>query len=263
MELLHYNYFGTEGKPPLVILHGLLGSARNWSSMGKKLSAHYDVFALDLRNHGNSFHDEAMDFSVMCDDLVAWLDKKGLSSVHLMGHSLGGKVAMKFAALHPSRVQSLIILDIVPKTYPPHHEAEFAGMQAIALDQISSRKEADEILQSYVDDWAMRQFLLTNLERGNDGFRWKVNLSALISNVAEMSKSPLHKDDVLTTPTLLIKGAESTFIQDEDLPAFSQQFTRSIFICLPDSGHNPHIDQPEKLEEAILSFASSEWGVHI
>lgn len=254
MPLLHHYEFGDSTGIPLVILHGLLGSARNWTSMAKLLSEDYRVFTLDLRNHGQSFHDEAMTFTKMVADLKEWLDFHNIQECHLIGHSLGGKVAMRFGQCYSDRVRSLLILDIAPKKYLPHHQAEFSGMSAIPLEKISSRKEAENILSDYVSDWAMRQFLLTNLDRSSDGFRWKVNLATLSNSANELAENPLQDEVRIKTKTLIVQGGQSSFITSEDIVCFTNYFMDFSMLTFKESGHNPHIDQSAKLLQEIKQF---------
>ena len=152
---LHSLRFENTGAPALVILHGLLGSSRNWTTIGRALQDRYDVHAVDLRNHGGSPHEEAMRWSEMLGDLQAYLDLHGLTNVTLMGHSLGGKVAMRYACLNPEVIEKLIIVDIAAKAYPPYHDNEFRAMKRIATGELASRKEAEELLEPMVPDLSL------------------------------------------------------------------------------------------------------------
>ena len=170
--LLFHRDLGGAGKPPLVILHGMLGSSRNWQTAGRDLAERFHVLALDLRNHGASPQADDMSYSAMIDDVRAWLDAQGFTKVTLLGHSMGGKVAMLLACRHPERVERLIVVDIAPKDYRwVAHRAEFAAMNELDLAHLKSRAEAELKFEARVDDWAMRKFLTTNLERDAEG-RW-------------------------------------------------------------------------------------------
>jgi len=161
---LHFEALGKSGNPPLIILHGLLGSSRNWLSVGKMLAEYFDVFLLDLRNHGSSPHTNTMDYDEMVEDVLNWANKKNLDTFYLLGHSLGGKVAMTFACRYPERIRALIIEDIVPKEYVLRYANEFQAMNDLSLKDIKNRTDADKILETKIPDWTWRQFLLTNLK---------------------------------------------------------------------------------------------------
>ncbi len=253
---LHARHFGGEGNPPLVVLHGLLGASRNWQSVGRELAARFDVHALDLRNHGASPWSDAMDYASLAADLAAWLDAKGLRAVHLLGHSMGGKTAMRFAMDFPERLLSLTVVDIAPRDYDWHHRTEFAAMLALDLDSLRDRREADAALTAGVPDWAMRQFLLTNLARRDDGsFAWEVNLRALHRALPEISATPLAPGETFAGPTTFIKGGKSGFVRPEDLEGIRAHFPNAVLAELPGSGHNPHIeDRSEFVRLLTLSL---------
>ena len=152
MPLLAHRDLGGAGKPPLVILHGLLGSSRNWQTAGRDLSDQFHVCALDLRNHGDSFHAHEVTYEIMAADVLAWLDAQGIERTHLLGHSLGGKVAMLLACRHAGRVERLVVVDIAPKAYPHSHAREFDAMRELDLVALQSRAEAEQQLAVRVPD---------------------------------------------------------------------------------------------------------------
>lgn len=263
MELA-YRYFGGEGKPPLIILHGLLGSSRNWTAVGKDLTERFEVFALDLRNHGSSPHDDAMSFEAMSADLGEFMDRQGLESVHLMGHSLGGKVAMHFAVQDFNRVDSLIVVDIAPKDYSLHFKEDFEAMAAIDLSELTSRKDADEILADSIPDWAHRQFLLTNLTRNKAGaYQWSVNLPALIRELEEIRQNSLEAEDRYPGPTLFVTGELSNFVEREDHAIIREHFPRTVIKQIYGVGHNVHAENREAFIESIDDFLLVDWGCEI
>lgn len=256
---LNYRYFGNEGKPPLVIIHGLLGSSRNWQTVGKALSDQFEVFAVDLRNHGDSPHGNGMDFDTLSADLETFVRARGLQSFHLMGHSLGGKVAMHYAVHHPDQVESLIVVDIAPREYPPYHVEDFAAMNALDLEALESRQQADELLAQKIPDWGQRQFLLTNLKRLSDnGFVWGINLKALTESRDEMRASPLQSDDVYEGPTCFILGEKSNFVLKSDHELIRRHFPRCVIKTLPGVGHNPHTENRDAFVTAVLKWANVE-----
>jgi pimeloyl-ACP methyl ester carboxylesterase len=242
--LLFHRDLGGAGRPPLVILHGLLGSSRNWQTAGRDLAGKYHVFALDLRNHGGSPHADTMDYAFMAADAIAWLDAQGLARVTLMGHSMGGKVAMLLACRHPERVERLIVVDIAPKDYYwVAHRAEFAAMNELDLAHLQSRAEAELRFEARVDDWAMRKFLATNLERlPAGGWAWQINLPVLTAALPALEKNPLAPDDRFAGPTLFIAGGKSRYVSSADWAATAEHFPSAQLEIIAESGHNPHME---------------------
>jgi esterase len=243
-------------KPPLVLLHGLLGSSRNWQTAGAALSAERRVWALDLRNHGRSPHAEGMDYETMAGDVLAWMDRRGLGRADLLGHSMGGKVAMTLACRQADRVASLTVVDIAPRDYLSHaHRAEFAAMAELDLDSLESRGEAELRFESRVPDWGMRKFLATNLERGSDGrWRWAVNLPVLTAALPRLEKSPLGPGERFEGPTLFVTGGRSPYVGAGDLEGIHRHFPSAQVEVIPDSGHNPHMDAREDFVARVAGF---------
>ena len=239
---LHSLRFENPGAPALVILHGLLGSSRNWTTVGRALQKQFDVHALDIRNHGDSPHAESMRWSELVADLKRYLEGHALDDVLLMGHSLGGKIAMKFACDHAAYVKKLIIVDIAAKPYSPHFDTEFRAMKRIPAGSVESRLEAEELLKPLVPDWAMRQFLMTNLVRGEFGFNWQVNLEALHASLPVLRQNSLDKHDRFKEPVLVVTGGRSTFIEAGDIDAMRFWFPNLEQRILPNAGHNVHVD---------------------
>ncbi len=257
VQLFHRD-LGGAGHPPLVILHGLLGSSRNWQTAGRDLASRFHVFALDLRNHGTSPHDDDMGFDAMIADVIGWLDARALPRVTLLGHSLGGKVAMRLAAQHPSRIERLIIVDIAPKDYRwAAHRAEFAAMNELNLEHLKSRAEAELRFEARVDDWAMRKFLVTNLERDHASgcWRWAINLPVLTEALPTMEANSLAPDDRFDGPTLFVTGERSHYVQSEDHATIRRHFPHAEFVGVPGAGHNPHMDRREEFVAVVTAFA--------
>ncbi len=246
VKLFHRD-LGGEGRPPLVILHGLLGSSRNWQTAGRDLAAHFHVSALDLRNHGQSPHADEMSYETLVADVLGWLDAQGLDRVTLLGHSLGGKVAMALACRHPERVRELVVVDIAPWAYhAASHRAELAALSAIDLATLKSRAAAEQALESAVPDWAMRKFLVTNL--GIDGvgrWQWQANLPALTAALAHLESNPLRGGERFAGPVRFIVGGRSDYVRPADKAFIHEYFPAARLETIAGAGHNPHIETRE------------------
>jgi esterase len=246
--------FGGEGTPPFVILHGMLGSSRNWQTVGADLAAARRTFALDLRNHGRSPHAEAMTYEAMAADVLAWMDGRGIGSAELVGHSMGGKVAMLLACRHPARVARLVVVDIAPKPYAwPAHRLEYAAMRGLDLSSLRSRAEAESRLERDVPDWALRKFLASSLERTPDGWAWQFNLPVLASALPELERNPLQDTDRYPGPVLFLVGGRSAYVRPGDEGAIRSHFPKAHIEVLAQSGHNPHIEARPQFVTAVGS----------
>ncbi len=245
---------GGAGKPPMLLLHGMLGSARNWQTTGRDLARDHHVFALEARNHGRSPHADEMNYPVMVDDILAWMDAHDMRSATLVGHSMGGKTAMLLACRHPGRVSRLVVVDIAPRNYRwEAHRAEFAAMNELDLTSLQSRQEAEMRFEARVQDFVMRKFLATNLERSDDGWRWMINLPALTSALSDLEKDSLQPGDRFDGPTLFIAGGRSQYIQPEDHALIRAHFPNARIEIIADSGHNPHMDKREEFVRLVGS----------
>ncbi|MFA6961745.1 MAG: alpha/beta fold hydrolase [Opitutaceae bacterium] len=257
VDSLFHRDLGGAGNPPLVVLHGLLGSSRNWLTTGGDLAARYHVLALDLRNHGKSPHGAEMDYPTMMADVLAWMDAQGLGKVALMGHSMGGKVAMLLACRHPERVERLIIVDIAPRDYLSHaHRAEFAAMNELRLDTLQSRGEAELRFEARVADWAMRKFLTTNLERTEAGaWKWQINLPVITTALPELEGNPLVSEDKFDGPVLFVTGGKSHYVREEDLSVITAHFPKVKVRTVAGSGHNPHMETRAEFVRLVMADA--------
>lgn len=258
VELAHRDY-PAAGKPVLIILHGLLGSSRNWTQVARDLNPAFALYALDLRNHGLSPHSPVMDYPALCADLAAFIERQQLPSVHLLGHSLGGKVAMRFAQDYPEHCATLMVADIAPRDYGLHFQEAFEAMLALDLNTLPNRKAADEALSAAIPDWAFRQFLLTNLERKPDGsLQWIVNLPVLAQSLSTIRANPLRVDEVCRLPTLFLTGERSDFVQPEDHAAIQHHFPQARIVSIPGAGHNLHADNRPEFTRAIQRFLNAD-----
>ncbi|CAI8289942.1 MAG: Esterase YbfF [Opitutia bacterium UBA7350] len=241
---LHGKIFGSDQRPALVILHGLLGSGRNWGAVAQALEGDYAVHVVNLRNHGQSPHAESMRWSELVSDLEAYRIKSGLESFVLLGHSLGGKIAMRYACEYAERVLGLVVVDISAKAYPPYHETEFRAMRRMAVGNLLNRKEAEALLSDEVPDWALRQFLLTNLMRdeATGTFKWQINLEALYASLPHIRQNSLREGDLYAGPSLLMRGGRSDFVEKGDLEAMQAWLPSLQEILLPKAGHNVHVE---------------------
>tara|TARA_B110000305_G_scaffold241336_1_gene315036 strand:- start:3879 stop:4742 length:864 start_codon:yes stop_codon:yes gene_type:complete len=256
---LYSRDLGGAGKPPLIVLHGMLGSSRNWLSAGAELAQHWHVQALDLRNHGRSPHAESMTYEDLVDDVLDWMDLRGLTKADLMGHSMGGKVAMLIACRHPNRVNRLMVIDIAPKSYKSAgSRAEFAAMHEINLAELKSRTEAELKMETRVLDWGMRKFLTTNLERNNSGgWRWAINLDAITTALPELEENHLLESDSSRKPALFVLGGRSRYVAEEDHAKIRAHFPSVSIEVIPESGHNPHMQNREAFTAAVATWAAS------
>ena len=248
---LHSKILG-EGSP-LIILHGLLGSGDNWQSMARKWAERYEVHLVDQRNHGHSFHSEDFSFEHMTDDLLQYVQDHHLRGVYLIGHSMGGKTAMHFAQQHPEWLEKLVVADIGPKGYEPHHDVIFRALKNVDLGRVGSRGEADQAIGEFVYEPGVRMFLMKNLywkEKGQLG--WRFNLDVLHERYEEIIR-PLPSGEI-RIPTLFIRGGKSGYVLDEDWPEIQRQFPKAQLSTLPDAGHWLHAEKPAVFFEEVNGF---------
>lgn len=256
MELFFKQY--GEG-PPLVILHGLLGASGNWHTLASKVfGAHFTVYAVDQRNHGRSPHDDRFDYEAMADDLRLFLDRHALEAVHLIGHSMGGKTAMHFARAYPGRVRRLVVVDIAPKAYPPHHLDLIDALRGVDLSTATSRQDVDAALARRIPSVPVRQFLLKNLSYDSDAGRyfWQVNLDVIARHYDRINEAPAPERP-FEGPTLFIRGAKSSYVAEDDLPLIHEYFPHADLVTV-DAGHWVHAEAPEAFADAVLAFLNGE-----
>lgn len=253
VELFHRD-LGGSGKPPLVLLHGMLGSSRNWQTAGRDLAERFHVLAVDLRNHGSSPHAESMTYEEMMADVVAWLGARGLERATIMGHSMGGKVAMLLACRRPELVERLLVVDIAPKTYFwTGHRQSFAAMNELNLADLKSRAEAEMRFEARVPSWAMRKFLTTNLEREADGkWRWQVNLPVLTRSLTELERNPLREEERFEGAARFILGETSNYVEAADQAAVKKHFPHAEIRVVNGAGHNPHMEAREAFVREVV-----------
>lgn len=249
--LLHYREIGS-GKP-LMILHGLFGFSDNWQTHAKKFSEYFRVILVDLRNHGHSPWSEDFSYELMASDIFELTEHLNLDKFILLGHSMGGKVAMHFAQQWEDKLEKLIVVDIGIKEYPMHHQHILAGMHAVDPTKIKARSEAETLLRTYIDSEGVIQFLLKNLYWKEKGvLAWRMNLNVLEREMDEILDA-IPSIEVLT-PTLFIRGELSNYIIDDDWQDIEQQFPDSDLVTISNAGHWVHAEAPEIFIDTVLSF---------
>lgn len=244
-----------ESGTPLVILHGVFGSADNWLTVAKALGERYRVFTVDQRNHGRSPHSDAFDYEVLAADLYEFIADQELENPVVIGHSMGGKTAMQFAIHYPAAWSKLVVVDIAPKFYPIHHDRILAGLNAIDLATLENRQQAEEILARYEDDPGTRQFLLKNLYRDatTGRFAWRLNLDVLTRDI-HLIGSELTGLRITTKPVLFLRGGESGYVLPDDERDIRRIFPNARIETIANAGHWVQADQPEAFVDAVTGF---------
>lgn len=249
-------YSKIEGQgTPMLILHGFLGMSDNWKSIAVQFAEKgFQVHVLDMRNHGRSFHSDAFSYELMVQDVADYCKANNLVTIHLLGHSMGGKTAMLFATTFPEKVDSLIIADIGPKYYPQHHQDILAGLSAIDFSKKPTRTEVEETLLPYIPDFGTRQFLLKNLYWEAPGqLAFRFNLKALLNNIQEIGK-PLAENKTFDKPTLFLRGQNSNYILDSDLDLIIKHFPKAKIKTIKNAGHWLHAENPTEFMAAVMDF---------
>ena len=241
---------------PLIILHGLFGSSDNWYTLAKVFAEHFQVFLVDQRNHGQSPKSEEFDYKLLTEDLHEFIQEHSIGKAVIIGHSMGGKVAMNFAVKYPEQLSNLLVVDIVPKPYPVHHDAILEGLKAIPLSPLNSRNDADKMLSDYVSEPEVRQFLLKNLSRKATGvFEWKINLDAIDRNIEAMGLGMIYSGKY-DGPSLFIKGKKSKYYTEGDETLIKSIFPNAEFATL-DTGHWVQAEKPDEFASLVLNYLSN------
>jgi pimeloyl-ACP methyl ester carboxylesterase len=230
---------------PVIILHGLFGSLENWAYISGQLAEQFHVFAVDQRNHGASPHSDEMNYDILAQDIREFMEQRQLLSTAVLGHSMGGKAAMRFALLHPELVDRLIVADMAPRTYPGTHNDIFQALLALDLSRFQNRGEVEQALEANIPELGVRRFLLKGLTRDADGsLHWKFNLQALYENYSMLNRA-LVSDQKFEKPALFIRGEKSSYIRDEDSATIHGLFPRAEIATIPNASHWLHAEQPE------------------
>ena len=251
MTIVNYQQQGAG--PNVLLIHGLLGSLENLNMVAKGLKDHYCVTSIDVRNHGHSFHENSMSYESLAHDIIQLLDHLNIQQCALLGHSMGGKIAMQVALTFPERVNQLIVADIAPVEYPAHHQQILEGLQAIDLPAIASRKDADTQLSAYVKEAGVRQFLLRNLANINDQWQFKCNLSNIVNCYPQIMAS-YQGNAQFTNPTLFIKGGNSNYILAEHREKIVALFPQSKAKIIQGAGHWLHAEKTHAFNKIVTDF---------
>lgn len=253
---------------PLILMHGVFGALENLGAIARKFHTDWQVHGLDLRNHGSSFHADTMDYPSMAADVIAYMDEQGLDKASLLGHSMGGKVAMQVALQAPDRVEKLIVADIAPVAYKPGHDAILEGLKQVDLASVRSRRDADKQLAEYVETPGVRQFLLMNLERipneeqSQDGavYRWRLNLKAIDACYDNLAAAP-EGDQPFTGPVLFLKGADSAYIQEKHRDEIGRLFPWAQLEVIEGTGHWLHAEKTDAFVALCEQFLTGQGAV--
>lgn len=265
---LHYQILGDKTSAqtePLILLHGLFGSGDNWGTVAKHFSQYHQVISVDLRNHGKSPHSDSQTYTEMADDLLKLCDTLGLDRIHLLGHSLGGKVAMQFATQFPDRLEKLIVVDMAIRSYPDAYTHMIDAMMTVDLSTMQSRGDVDKALLSKIPHAMVRQFLLMNLIKSDvnqpesdvnkTGLMWRINLAALKANYPSLLQA-VCENARYEKPSLFIRGERSDYVQDADIEHIKTHFTNAQFASLA-TNHWVHAEQPQAFIEVVADFLGS------
>ncbi|WP_417699221.1 alpha/beta fold hydrolase [Pseudoalteromonas lipolytica] len=253
--LLNYQQSGQGSH--VVLIHGLFGSLENLNVIAKALSENYTVTNIDLRNHGKSFHSDSMNYTVMAADVLELLNHLNINKAHIVGHSMGGKVAMQLALSYPERVEKLVVMDISPVANKPRHSAIFKGLNDVANSAVTDRKAADEILAKQIPELGVRQFLLKSFAKNEQGqYQWRFKL-AVLDQQYENILAQLDENDSCLCDTLFIKGNDSDYILAEHRPVIMALFPNSKAKIIHGAGHWLHAQKPLAVNKAISDFLAS------
>ena len=251
--LLHSKIIGDSNKH-ILILHGFLGSGDNWISVSRKLNdIGFTIHLIDQRNHGRSFHSEKFDYELMCEDLFNYIEYYNVINPILIGHSMGGKTAMRFSLKYPELIHKLIVLDTSPREYPVLHQAIIDSLKEIDLSIYNTRNSVDDKLKESIKQKDLRNFLMKNIYRTNDGkLSFRFNLRSLSKNIGNIGKK-IESDNQFIAEAIFIKGEKSEYINESDKESINILFPNSKFYIIPNAGHWLHVDNPNDFLSVLLS----------
>ncbi len=254
MKTLHSTIIGSG--PPLLILHGYFGMSDNWKALGNRFAENFEVHLIDQRNHGRSFHTDDFDYELLVEDLQDYILFYNLENVNILGHSMGGKVAMLFSVTFPTLVSKLIVADIAPKYYEPHHEHILAALNVVNFGIHNSRKKVEEVLELYIQEPGIIQFMLKNVYwKTKDKMDFRFNLHSLTVNNSEVGEA-LPSFTHFNGPTLFLRGEKSNYILPEDEALIKAHFLNANIKTIKNAGHWLHAENPIQFYDEVFSFLS-------
>lgn len=254
LNFTHYSDPATTGRhPPLLILHGLFGSATNWRSIARQLSVQQSVYTLDLRNHGASFWDDTMNYPALAEDVARFIAQHELGSVHLIGHSMGGKTAMTLALTRPELVARLVVVDIAPVAYAHTHAPFIDALLQLDLNKLSNRSEADQLLREAIPEDGVRLFLLQNLVQQDGAFRWRINLPVLRAAMPALIGFP-DLTAQYAGPALFLYGENSDYVLPRHTATIRRYFPNAQLQAVAGAGHWLHAEQPALMIATAQQF---------
>ncbi len=249
---LSYEEYGDSQTPALIILHGFFASARNWRQVAKNLSEQYHVYIIDLRNHGQSPHDAIMDYPAMANDIKQFIVEHGIKEANILGHSMGGKVAMYLALNTPDTINKLIVADISPTNYKHSFDVIISALKSVPLADINNRKQADELLSAAIPELSFRQFLLQNLVLVDGHYQWRIDLNIFAASADNIIAFPEVESLIpYTASVLFLAGADSNYIRKEDVYSL---FPNAKIECIQQAGHWLHAEQPDAFCVSVKQF---------
>lgn len=245
----------SQSRISIVLLHGFLGSATNWHSVARRLSKSHPVIVPDLRNHGQSPHAEEMTYAAMAADLEALLKEEDLREVILVGHSMGGKLAMEYALRHPNQVKKLVVVDIAPVRYRHGFDEVFKALRAVDLERVENRRDADAMMQAHLETEGLRQFLLQNLVKQETGWSWRIDPEILAAAVPQVQATPPSLEGGrYEGPTLFVHGADSDYVSEGFKPVIRRHFPQATFDAIANAGHWVYAEQPADFMHSLETF---------
>ncbi|MBK6345640.1 MAG: alpha/beta fold hydrolase [Bacteroidales bacterium] len=255
---LFYRHFG-EG-PPLIILHGIFGISDNWVTIGKRLAEKFSVYIPDLRNHGQSPHSPTFNYAAMADDVLEFIEAHELGKPVIIGHSMGGKIAMTFALEHQDMVEKLIVVDISPRRYPGRnvHFDMIGAMMEVDFEHIRTREEVEKFLTERIPDQRIRLFVMKNLYRKTrHSLDWRLNLPAISSNMDYVFEG-IDSTEVYNGATLFVKGGKSDYITGMDTGLILKNFPKAYIQTIEGASHWVHADAPDELCKLFSGFLGKD-----
>jgi pimeloyl-ACP methyl ester carboxylesterase len=251
---LYSKIYGDKGQD-LIIIHGLFGMSDNWNTLGKRFAKYCKVHLIDLRNHGKSPHADDFNYEVMCEDILEYMEDNNIQKPILLGHSLGGKVAMKFAFTYPEKTEKLIVADMAPRRYnTDFHQNLLSTLYKLPLEDFIKREEVDHALSLFVEDKGIRLFLLKNLYRNeNKEFAWRFNIEVLLEKVSNIQEANFVKG-ICDVPTHFIRGGNSNYITSEDELTINKHFSDFSIATIDGAGHWLHAEKPKRFYDEVMGF---------